>query len=267
MRGDMDAFFNALAQGTDSQEHAVMRQSVMSNVAVRGEAAAFPVAGAPGEGAAIEDLFFYERKGVDLERGARGLYPLFSARVPYEHLYEWEIADTVDARDTRRQPDEPTQEEVWHSVRLTNDAGLPWTTAPAMTMKDGSLLGQDTLHYTANGAKTDVRITRAVDVQGEQTEYEIARERNAAQFYGNSYDKVTVKGELSATNHKREAVRLEITKRIQGEVTKNPEQAKVAATAKGLRRVNPNLTLTWSVPIEAGATRQIGYEYTLFVRP
>jgi hypothetical protein len=262
MRGDMDAFFNALGQGA-GPESQVMRQAVMSNVAYR-EAAAFPVAGAPAEGAAVEDLFFYEKTDVELARGERGLYPLFSARVPYEHLYEWEIGDTVEAQ---QQTEEPPQEEVWHSLRLTNDAGLPWTTAPAMTMKDGNLLGQDTLHYTASGAKTDVRITRAVDVQGEQTEFEIARERNAANFYGYAYDKVTVQGALRATNHKRAAVRLEITKRIQGEVTKNPEGAKVVATAKGLRRVNPNLMLTWSVAIEAGATREIGYEYTLFVRP
>jgi hypothetical protein len=267
MRGDMEAFFTALGLEPGSGVSSVARQAVMSNVAwsSSSESGRFPVAGAPAEGAAVEDLFFYERKDVMLARGTRGLYPLFSARVPYEHLYEWEIADTVEAQ--QRSDVQSPEEEVWHSVRLTNDAGLPWTTAPAMTMKDGNLLGQDTLHYTASGTKADVRITRAVDVQGEQTEFEIARERNAANFYGYAYDKVTVQGALRATNHKREAVRLEITKRIQGEVTKNREQAQIVATAKGLRRVNPNLTLTWSVPIEAGATREIGYEYTLFVRP
>lgn len=263
MRGDMDAFFDALGGSAESVP-LVARQAVLSNVASRESMGAFPVAGPPADGAAVEDLFFYERAGVVLEPGTRGLYSLFTARVPYEHLYEWEIGDTVEA--TEPTP-EPPQEEVWHSVRLTNDAGLPWTTAPAMTTKDGNLLGQDTLYYTAAGAKTDVRITRAVDLSCEQTEVEIARERNAASFYGHSYDKVTVKGELSATSHKRDAVRLEIVKHLQGEVAKNPDQAEVVATAKGLRRVNPNLSLTWSVPLEPAATRQITYEYTLFVRP
>ena len=79
-----------------------------------------------------------------------------------------------------------------------------------MTVKAGNILGQDTLRYTAVGAKATVRITRALDVQGEQNEYEVGRERNSAQFYGSSYDKVTVRGELRVTNFKREPLKLEI---------------------------------------------------------
>ncbi len=267
LRGDLDAFLAALGQQAAAAGGVMMQQAVFSNVA-RGEldSAGFPVAGPPGEGAAVEDLFFYERKDVTLARGERGLYPLFTVRVPYEHLYEWEIPDTVGERPDRSE-EAPEQEEIWHSLRLTNDTTLPWTTAPAMTMKSGNLLGQDTLSYAAVGARTTVRITRAVDVQGEQTELEIARERGAATFYGNSYDKVTVKGDLRATNHKREPVRLEIRKRIQGEVSKNPQEAQVVALAEGLRRVNPNTRLTWSLPLEPGKTTEISYEYTLFVRP
>ncbi len=267
LRGDLDAFLAALGQSPGTAGPLVAQQAVFSNVA-RGdsESASFPVAGPPAEGAVVEDLFFYERKDVTLKRGERGLYPLFTVRVPYEHLYEWEIADTVGEHPNRPQ-ELPEQEEIWHSLRLTNDTSLPWTTAPAMTMKGGSLLGQDTLSYAAVGARTTVRITRAVDVQGEQSELEIARERGAASFYGSSFDKVTVKGDLRATNHKREAVRLEIRKRIQGEVTKNPQEAKVVALAEGLRKVNPNTRLTWSVLLEPGKTTEIGYEYTLYVRP
>jgi hypothetical protein len=40
------------------------------------------------------------------------------------------------------------------------------------------------IHYTSVGDKTTVRITKAVDVNAEQAEYEVARTRNAANFYG-----------------------------------------------------------------------------------
>lgn len=267
MRGDMDAFFSALGQTPSARAPIVMQQRVLANMAYGGsEGATFPVSGAPSEGSAVEDLFFYEHKDTTLKRGERGLYPLFSLRVPYEHLYEWKIADTIETQPEVR-GDRPPEEEIWHSIRLSNDSALPWTTAPAMTMKDGNLLGQDTLNYAAVGAKTTVRITRAVDVQGDTNEYETARIRNAANFYGSSYDKVSVHGVLHVVNHKREAVRLEITKKLQGEVAQNPDGAKVVVVAEGLRRVNPNARLTWSVLLEAGKTADINYEYTLFVRP
>ncbi|MGH7150700.1 MAG: hypothetical protein ACREIU_08385, partial [Planctomycetota bacterium] len=266
MRGNLAAFLAALGQSAP-EESALARQALANAFRYRAEAdAAFPVSGAPAPGETAEDLFLYEQKDVSLARGERGLYPLFTVRVPYEHLYEWSIPDTIGEEPYQPRPETPREEEIWHSVRLTNDSSLPWTTAPAMTMKNGALLGQDALSYAAVGAKTTVRITRAVDVQGEQGEYETARERGAARFYGNAYDRVTVKGELCATNRKRAPVRLEVTKRIQGEVTKNPNEAKVVQVATGLRRVNPNSRLTWTIPLEPGQRVTIDYEYTLYVR-
>ncbi len=268
MQGDLNAFLAALGQPPDRAWGAVTQQAVLSNVAYRAEADAvtFPVAGVPLPGESAEDLFLYEQKDVTLKRGERALFSLFSARVPFEHLYEWSIPDTIGENPYEPRHETPREEEIWHSVRLTNDTSLPWTTAPAMTLKGGNLLGQDTLSYAAVGAKTTVRITRAVDVQGEQAEYEVTRDRGSARFYGNTYDRVTVKGEICATNHKREGVRLEITKHIQGEVTKNPGEAKVVQVAKGLRQVNPNARLTWTIPLEPGQRATIDYEYALYVR-
>ncbi|HUF75473.1 MAG TPA: hypothetical protein VMM35_04310, partial [Longimicrobiales bacterium] len=267
MQGNLDAFLASLGQSAEPGA-AMASQRVMANVARAGDFGeeSFPIAGPPGEGEAVGDLFFYEQKGVSLKRGERGLYPLFSVRVPSEHLYQWEIARVPEPyypQGNVRPEDE--EEEIWHSVRLTNTSSVPWTTAPAMTLEDGRLLGQDRLSYAAVGAKTTVRITRAVDVQGEQAEYEVTRERQAARFDGSSYDRITVRGEIRATNRKRESVRLEITKHIQGEVTKNPDEASVATLAERLRRVNPTQRLTWTIPLEPGAARTLTFEYTVFV--
>src|SRR5690349_3103271 len=194
------------------------------------------------------------------------MYPLFEKKVPCEHVYEWEIAETMlERRERFDQRREPPQQEIWHSLRLTNDTQQPWTTAPAMTQKGGTVLGQDTLRYAAVGSKTTVRITRAIDIQGEESENEIGRERNAAQFYRASYDKVTVHGELRVTNYKREAVKLEVRRKIEGEVTKNPGKAEVVALAEGLKGVNPHTRLSWTLALEPGKPTTIEYEYTLYV--
>jgi hypothetical protein len=267
MQGDLTSFLASLSR-RDRDWDVVLGQSVLSNAVFTSDAApAFPTVGEPTGGLSAEDLFLYEVPDVTLKRGERGLYPLFSASVPYEHVYEWEIPDTLDQSSQRRGQEQPDVVDIWHSVRLINESGVPWTTAPAMTMKGGHLLGQDVLSYTPVGARRTVRITRAVDVQGDRAEYEVSRDRNAASSYGYSYDEVVVRGEIQVTNLKGEALRLEITKHVQGEVAANPEGATVATVAEGLRQVNPTTRLTWELPLEAGESRTLTYEYSLFLRP
>ena len=62
-------------------------------------------------------------------------------------------------------------------------------------------------------------------------------------------------------------MRLEIEKKIQGELGKNPDGAVATTVAEGLRQVNPTVRLTWSQQLEPGQPTVLGYEYSLFVRP
>lgn len=223
----------------------------------------------PQAGQAREELFFYEPRGVTLKKGERGYYPLFTVDVPYEHVYEWKIGDTIDQQDRyqSRPPDAPERtEDVWHSVRLTNAGTVPWTTAPAMTMQDGQILGQDTLHYTSVGGKTNVRITKAVDLKAEQSESEVDRKRSAATFYGNIYDLVEVRGTLRAANYKDKSLTLTIGKDVSGEVIESAPTARVEQTARGLRKVNPKSVLSWELPIGPRGKIEITYSYRVYVR-
>jgi hypothetical protein len=274
MRGNLAAFLNNLAnpaQGADyrGRGDVVMRQSVMENSRI-GDEEMFPAyASGPQEGQTREELFFYEQRNVTLKKGERGYYPLFTTEVPYEHLYEWKIGDAIDDQEQYRNRDEGGSEkveDVWHSIRLTNTSSVPWTTAPALTMQGGKILGQDLIHYTSPGGKTTVRITKSVDVNAEQAEYEVARTRNAANFYGYSYDLVEVRGKLKATNFKDKDITLTITKKLSGEVVKSVPAAKIEQTARGLKKVNPKSVLTWELPIKSRDKTEIDYSYKVYVR-
>lgn len=273
MGGDLAAFLNNLTnpgQGGDfrGDRDAMMRQSVMANRMEERES--FPAySTAAQEGQTREELFFYEQKGVTLHKGERGYYPLFTVEAPYEHLYEWKIADGLDEQEQYRNPGQTgpeKAEDVWHSIRLTNTGSVPWTTSPAMTMQGGQILGQDLIDYTSPGGKTTVRITKAIDVKAERAEFESERTRNAANFYGYSYDLVEVKGKLKATNYKDKGVTLTISKELSGEVLKTAPLAKVAQTARGLKKVNPKSVLTWEIPIKPGEKVEIDYSYKVYVR-
>jgi len=274
MRGNLAAFLGNLsnpAQEGDYQGRGdVLAQRAVMDNSRFGREENFPAyATGPQEGQTREELFFYDQRNVTLKNGERGYYPLFTTEVPYEHLYEWKIGDALDEQEQYRNQNEGGREnveDVWHSIRLTNTGSVPWTTSPALTMQGGKVLGQDLIHYTSPGSKTTVRITKAVDVSAEQAEYEVSRTRNAANFYGYSYDLVEVRGKLKATNYKDKNITLTITKELSGEVVKTVPAAKVEQTARGLKKVNPKSALTWELPIKSRDKIEIEYSYKVYVR-
>jgi len=240
--------------------------SVSLDAKVFTEAPSMPTTPVEGEGA--EDLYFYELKEITLKKGERGYHPLFAGEVPYEHRYTWDIPNYSNADSGGYRPDQPQggdRQVVWHSIKLENNTGKPWTAAPALTMKDGHILGQDTIYCTPDRASTELKITQAVAVNAEQTENEIARERNAANFGGNPFDLVTVKGELAVTNYKDEPITLKITKTLTGEVQKADGEPTITKLARGLRTINPQSQLVWKVEVKPGKDNAVKRSYTFKV--
>jgi hypothetical protein len=270
-------FLQALTKGESergrSREAYVMSQRAggYGGYPVSSPAAVMPAYGAAEAGKVAEDLFLYPIENVQLEKGEVGYYPLFTESVPYKHIYRWDIPDYVSEEeryqyDRSRQQELEREEEVWHCLRLQNTTRVPWTTAPAETVKEGIILGQDTLEYTPIKAETTLRITRAVSVKAEQVEHETDRKRDAAQLYGHHYDLVTVEGKLSVANFQPKPITLEITKTLSGEVKSSDPKATIETLARGLRRMNAVRKLTWTIELKPAEEKQLSYVYEVYVR-
>jgi hypothetical protein len=77
---------------------------------------------------------------------------------------------------------------------------------------------------------------------------------------------VTVEGKLSVRNFQQKAITLEITKTLSGEVKSSAPEAKMESLARGLRRMNAVRKLTWTVELEPGERKDLGYLYEVYVR-
>jgi hypothetical protein len=276
MKENLAQFLQSLIRGQSEQGHAaggVMRNVMAQSMAygqMEMSGAVMPAYGAAELGKTAEDLFLYPIEKVRLAKNEVGYFPLFTESVPYRHIYRWEIPDYVNPEgsyydDRSRQQREPEQ-EVWHCIRLDNVMKMPWTTAPAEIIKDGTILGQDTLNYTPVKEQATVKITRAVNVKAEQVELEKDRKRDSAQWYGYHYDLITVEGKLSVTNYQEKPIALEITKLLSGEVKEMTPEAKLEKLAKSLRAVNPNIKLTWNAELGPGEKKDFTYNYEVYVR-
>jgi hypothetical protein len=213
----------------------------------------------PLPGISSEDLFFYRLANVEMKRGDRGYFILLALESDYSHIYEWEIPDKVNESRYVQQEDRPG--DVWHSFKFKNNSQQPLTTGPATIFKAGEIMGQDSLLYTSVGAESTVKMNKALDVRAEDFEEEIARVVLEQPIRGSWYDVVTLKGTLSITNRKGEAVELKITKELTGEMVSSDGNPKVRTITRGLRAVNPRQMLEWTVRIPAGESRTITYTY------
>ncbi len=275
LQQDLAGFLNALSQGQDERARPRVTANIMAQVMVQRPAYAgedtMPAYGSPALGQVAEDLFLYPAGPLNLAKNEVAYLPLFTEAVPYQHIYQWDIQDYVDdegdlRRAGGRSGGAPAPQEVWHAIRLTNSTKVPWTTAPAETMKDGAILGQDTLTYTPVGAQTTLRITQAIGIKADRRELETNRKRDALQLYGDSFDLVTVRGELSVASFQAKAVTLEIAKTLSGEVKTTEPRAKIEELAAGIQEMNGLKKLTWTLEIPPGEKKMITYVYQAYIR-
>ena len=257
-RGSMD-------RSRRSERNVLSQQMILSNVAANFE---MPMDETPIAGGSTEDLYFYPVQDITLKKGERGYYPLFSAEIPYEHIYTWDIPDYIDTGNRYRSEQTEEPQIVWHSLKLTNSTSLPWTTSTAMTMKDGRILGQDTIKYTPPNTASELKITQALSIKAEQNEEEIDRKRNAMNINNVLYDLVKIRGELVVSNFKDEPVNVKITKMISGEMMEADRNPQVIKTAIRIKMLNPQSQLIWNIPVEPGKEKKVKltYLYQVYVR-
>ena len=221
----------------------------------------------PMAGETSEDLYFYKKPAVTLKKGERARYEVLTASVPYEHLYQWDVLDSMNVDDRGYRQDssanrkEP-ENHVWHVLRLENTTRQPWTTAPAFAVNGAMPVAQDVLSYAPPGAKSTLKLTVASDLRAESSQTETARK--AVNIEGRSLDDVTVAGKLKVTNWKAKETSLVVRKALVGEVLTAGE-GKVTKVARKLTSVNPNSEIEWEFRIPPGKDKELTYQYRVLI--
>ncbi len=115
------------------------------------------------------------------------------------------------------------------------------------------------------GAQTTLHITQAIGLKAERRELETNRKRDTLQLYGDSFDLVTVRGELSVASFQAKAVTLEITKTLSGTVRTTEPSAKIEELAAGIQEMNGLKKLTWTLEIPPREKKMITYVYQVHI--
>ena len=187
------------------------------------------------ESAKSEDLFVFTIRHITLKKGERMVIPIAEYPLKYEDIFTLDLPFAPPVEITRnfdvRQQSELARlfnaPKVIHKIRLTNKSIYPLTTAPALIVRGDRVLAQGLMTYTGIGGSCDLAVTDAVDIQVNKTDTETRRIPNAVRWQNNDYARVELAGTIRLTNRRGEAIRLEVTRHVLGNVDTANNDAKV----------------------------------------
>jgi hypothetical protein len=213
----------------DNRMGNIASNAVMSQVAryteVRGapEAAGDASMEMLAKGSAADEYFLYSRPGVTLRRGERASYPIFEGTFDYQDAYTLKIGATPPRFIMGDRMEELRQSllspKVMHALRIRNTGKVPWTTGPAMIVRDGRALSQDMMRFTPSGGEAHLPMAEMADVAVRVHDVELNRTNNV-RIDGYDHTQVFMKGTICLVNHRKEPLPVEIDRAFFGKVDK-----------------------------------------------
>jgi len=247
----------------------------------------------------VEDLHIFTVRHLTLKKGQRMVVPVTEFTVPYKDVFVLELPFAPPPEVARRWNNQQQGEiarllatpKVMHKIRLENKSDNPFTTAPALIVRDDRVLGQGLMTYTSKGGSVDLPVTAAVDIRVKKTDNELKRTPNALNWDGNNYAKIELAGTIALTNYRKQPVDLEVTRHVLGNVTEASQNGTVEmvnvfedasfAPAGGhgyphwwgwwdwpywWNRLNGVGRITWKPTLEPGKSIELKYDWHYFWR-
>jgi hypothetical protein len=177
-------------------------------------------------------------------------------------------AGHADANGRATEGRTPAEEdEPWDALRFKNPLKFPMTTGPATVVADGKFNGQRTSFWVNSGEETVLRVDKALSVRTRSLEHEDPKEGNRDLVWvgGRQYRKTTVEGEVTANNHRKEAISLVVRRRFSGEVVSVEGEPKTSLREEGAYSVNKRHEFVWNLTLKPGEERKLKYRYSVLV--
>ena len=173
-----------------------------------------------------EDLYIFTLEHVTLKKGQRMVVPVAEYKLQYRDVFVLdlpfgpppEVRHNLNSQQQAQLAQLFYSPKVMHKIRFDNDAECPLTTAPALILRQGRIIAQGMMTYTAVGASSDLELTAAVDISVEKLDKETERIPNSVKWDNYSYARSNLTGNIHLTNRRSDTVILEIRRSVLGHI-------------------------------------------------
>ncbi len=254
------------APGTTSRNFINM-QSEMNLREIRYGNSVFPIL----ESDTDDDIYTYGIDNVSLGKGERLNLDIAALKGNYEDVYMIDLRSNeyfISSSRSQRKKEEQESNDVWHTIRFLNSAGLPFTTGTVLFRKELTNnrvkpISQGRLDYTPDGEHCYVKMSIAPNILVQDSDKEQSRSKDETGHRGYF---VKVQGEIEITNFKEDNLELLIDRNIRGiKLLDSSEDWKVLQTSRYLFENNQTNLVRWKLNMKPQETKIITYTYEVYV--
>ena len=217
------------------------------------------------------NMHFQKIGKQSLKKGETLRTDIASAELEYAGKVSWNVSAmrTIDQNGYMRNLNTNATQTVWDILVFKNPFSFPMTTAPMEVLLDGTFYCQTPQNWLNPGQEGKTTLTKALSLEPKLEESEREEETpKTLQLDHSTYRQVTVDGKATLKNHRKEKVSAEIVLRVSGvfekaELAEGQKETKSVSIPYG---VNPISSKTVETEIEPGATVEINYTYTSYIR-
>lgn len=217
------------------------------------------------------NMHFQKIGKQSLKKGETLRTDIASAELEYAGKVSWNVSAmrTIDQNGYMRNLNTNATQTVWDILVFKNPFSFPMTTAPMEVLLDGTFYCQTPQSWLNPGQEGKTTLTKALSLEPKLEESEREEETpKTLQLDHSTYRQVTVDGKATLKNHRKEKVSAEIVLRVSGifekaELAEGQKETKSVSIPYG---VNPISSKTVETEIEPGATVEINYTYTSYIR-
>jgi len=182
-----------------------------------------------------EDLFVFTLDNISLKKGQRMVIPIGEYKLKYKDVYVLDLPFSPPPQVRERFNNDQMAQlaklyhapKAIHKIRISNTANCPLTTAPALILRDGKIIAQGMMTYTAIGSASDLELTTAIDISVKKSDEETGRVPDAIRWNGDNYFRSNMKGTISLKNNLSNKIELEVQRNVLGTMDKANNNGKV----------------------------------------
>ncbi len=175
-----------------------------------------------------EDMYIFSFDNLTLKKGQRMVVPIAEYELEYTDIYTLDISFQPPLEMSRnfnsnqhlQLAKEFYSPKAVHKIRLDNTSKYPLTTAPAMILKDGKVLSQGMMKYTAPGSSGDLEFTTAVNINVKYEDKQTSRKNNAVKWEDNQFSEIAMAGEVYIKNYSEKTVKIFVKRSVLGNIDK-----------------------------------------------
>ena len=256
-------FFQEISSGGSSSHQALMNQRLANNaysqqdLRPRFDLGAIPA----GEGV---DLHFESIGKRSLLRDEALSLSVGKAKADYERVVEWTVGTSTVARRYAGGA-EKHNDEIWDVLLFKNPFQFPMTTAPAMVVENGRFNGQRTSYWTNVGEDAALKVTKSLSVRAVSREQEDSKINERVVVDDKNYTKIYLKGELTVSNHRKQAIKMHVRQSIRGVIHEIDGTPKTVTREESLEDVNRVHDVVWTVMLNPGEEKRLTYKNSVLV--